>query len=470
MLKKYKKTFLIFFSILFSVILVTAIVLFSYQRAYAGKIYQNVYFGDINLSAKTKTQAEYLLKNRFQVSLSRDIEISANSKSVKVKLADTGLTYDYAKIVDQGYKIGRGNSFLLSLKSSFLSLYKKTNLSPDPKVDEAKYNDFLKIAIAQLNTNAQDATLQIQNGEVMLQNSQDGQTVVTEHLADQIVSLAGTSNNKIVLVAVASQAKITNASFDLAKQQATDLLARKYLFTYQDKKYSPTKAQIGIWIEFATTNNQTVAQFNKSNIKAYLNNVAKDFEITSLDRKINASTGEILDAGRDGLYLNKESAVADLLSQSNNVSVNVVLATTATPAKEVKIFPSEGLVLGRFEGKYIDVTLSTQQLCRIEGSTLLDCNIVSSGKASMPTPTGTYAIQNKNPRAWSAQYGLWMPWWEAFSGSYGFHELPEWPNGTKEGANHLGIPVSHGCVRLGVGPAETLYNWTDIGTPVYIHK
>ena len=52
---------------------------------------------------------------------------------------------------------------------------------------------------------------------------------------------------------------------------------------------------------------------------------------------------------------------------------------------------------------------------------------------------------------------------------HGIHELPEWPSGYKEGEAHLGIPVSHGCVRLGVGPAETMYHWAPIGTIVFIH-
>jgi lipoprotein-anchoring transpeptidase ErfK/SrfK len=54
-------------------------------------------------------------------------------------------------------------------------------------------------------------------------------------------------------------------------------------------------------------------------------------------------------------------------------------------------------------------------------------------------------------------------------GKYGLHELPEWPNGYKEGASHLGIPVSHGCVRLGVGAAVRVFNWVEIGTPVVIY-
>ena len=94
---------------------------------------------------------------------------------------------------------------------------------------------------------------------------------------------------------------------------------------------------------------------------------------------------------------------------------------------------------------------------------------ISSGKYSMQTPKGNFKIDNKALRAWS-KYGLWMPYWMSLkNGYFGIHELPEWPNGTKEGENHLGIPVSHGCVRLGVGPAKFLYDWASIGTPVKIY-
>jgi len=94
---------------------------------------------------------------------------------------------------------------------------------------------------------------------------------------------------------------------------------------------------------------------------------------------------------------------------------------------------------------------------------------ISSGKASMPTPRGNFKIDGKALRAWS-KYGLWMPYWMSLkNGYFGIHELPEWPNGTKEGESHLGIPVSHGCVRLGVGAAKFMYDWAPIGTPVKIY-
>ena len=48
------------------------------------------------------------------------------------------------------------------------------------------------------------------------------------------------------------------------------------------------------------------------------------------------------------------------------------------------------------------------------------------------------------------------------------HGLPEWPNGYKEGAAHIGTPVSHGCIRLGVEAAKIVYDWSDVGTKIII--
>lgn len=123
------------------------------------------------------------------------------------------------------------------------------------------------------------------------------------------------------------------------------------------------------------------------------------------------------------------------------------------------------------EGKYIDVTLATQTMVLFEDGKPVDAYIVSSGKRGMDTPKGNFAIHNKAKRVWSKTYGLWMPYWMAImpSGKIGIHELPEWPSGYKEGANHLGIPVSHGCVRLGVGPSERVWNFAEVGTPVIVH-
>lgn len=120
--------------------------------------------------------------------------------------------------------------------------------------------------------------------------------------------------------------------------------------------------------------------------------------------------------------------------------------------------------------KHIEITIADQRLAYFVGPYQIAAHPISAGVKSMPTPKGTFKVIRKSPRAWSNVGKLWMPWWMAFAGGgkYGIHELPEWPNGKKEGANHLGHPASHGCVRLGVGPAKTLYDWAPVGTRVVV--
>lgn len=117
----------------------------------------------------------------------------------------------------------------------------------------------------------------------------------------------------------------------------------------------------------------------------------------------------------------------------------------------------------------IEVNLKTQRMTYYVDNQKWKEFIISSGRAAMPTPKGKFKIMNKITKAWSKTYKLWMPYWMGLnSPGVGIHELPVWPGGYREGESHLGTPVSHGCVRLGVGPAKYLFERIATGTEVTI--
>jgi len=119
--------------------------------------------------------------------------------------------------------------------------------------------------------------------------------------------------------------------------------------------------------------------------------------------------------------------------------------------------------------KTIKINLAKQKLTYYLNGVSLGEFKISSGKPGMGTPRGEFKIINKSPKAWSP-YGLWMPFWMGLgTGKFGLHELPVWPNGYREGEDHLGWPVSHGCIRLGVGSAKKLYDWAEVGVKVVIN-
>ncbi|MFA5021501.1 MAG: tRNA (adenosine(37)-N6)-threonylcarbamoyltransferase complex dimerization subunit type 1 TsaB [Patescibacteria group bacterium] len=166
------------------------------------------------------------------------------------------------------------------------------------------------------------------------------------------------------------------------------------------------------------------------------------------------------DGLNDGYELALHTDLKNSDSNSNSVSDGEEFKQGLDPSKPDKV---------KLE-KWLDVNLTAQRLNYYLGPVRLNVFTVSTGKALTPTPVGTFKITAKRPKAWSRLAGLWMPYWMQFDGANALHELPEWPNGTKEGTNHLGTPVSHGCIRLGIGPAKFIYDWAPVGTKLVIHK
>ncbi len=446
--------------------------IFIFQRAYADEILPNVYFQGVNLSGLSQNQAKYVIKKNHDQILSREITLQAGEKTVTVKLADTGLSYDIDKIVENSYQTGRTGNFVGKMSASLKILFKKQNIGVQPIIDQAKYDSFSNLIIPQLNSEMKDASLSIVNGQISETKESVGQEVITEGLPTRILSLADNPNTNVVeLKTKMIKPALQTIDFGPAKLYAEKIMNEKIILTYTTFSFTPSRAELGAWIDFSMQNGSYTAYLDDTAIKAYLSKIATNFEVQKINRKINALTGAVIQEGKAGTYLDKNDALIKIKSQINAMpTFAVALITYIEQPTEEKILPAEGLIPGRFPGKYIDIDLAQQKLCRIEGANILACYIISSGKASTPTPTGTRTIQDKNPKAWSAPYGLWMPYWQGMGGGYGIHELPEWPSGFKEGEAHLGTPVSHGCVRLGVGSAAEVYAWTEIGMPVYIHK
>lgn len=159
-----------------------------------------------------------------------------------------------------------------------------------------------------------------------------------------------------------------------------------------------------------------------------------------------------------GNFITKKPAVVTYTTDANGEPIKT----------EVK---KEEVTAAITEGRYIDIDLSSQTLRLFEDAAEKAAYKVSTGKKGMNTPEGTFKVMGKSKRPWSNKYKLYMPWFIQFTNlGHGIHELPEWPGGYKEGANHLGTPVSHGCVRLGVGPAKRVYDFAEMNLPIVIHQ
>ena len=146
-------------------------------------------------------------------------------------------------------------------------------------------------------------------------------------------------------------------------------------------------------------------------------------------------------------------------ASSSPDQVEVIPAEIPEPAFDV--IPPEDIEPDR----HIIISLADQRMFIFENGVNIQTFLVSTGVPGHRTPTGSYSVHSRSPRAYSNKYECYMPHWMAITGDgmYGMHAL--------EGTSYLrllGSVASHGCIRLAPENATWLYEWVEIGTTVDI--
>jgi hypothetical protein len=107
-------------------------------------------------------------------------------------------------------------------------------------------------------------------------------------------------------------------------------------------------------------------------------------------------------------------------------------------------------------GKHVEFDWSRQVLVLADRGKPYRVYHVSSGKPSTPTVFGSYRFYRKEPGTNS--HG--MVYSSYFIGGYAIHGYASVPN----------YPASHGCLRVPIPNAVSIYNWIDLGDPIQTYE
>ncbi len=203
-------------------------------------------------------------------------------------------------------------------------------------------------------------------------------------------------------------------------------------------------------------------------------------------RSLPTTTAAIVDNPRTGVVLHTSGTTTDetgrlwykidfdewlrypeRVSGSRYIASDVVDAFTDLGAQE--LLPGEHPATTT---KRIVVNRTTQTLEAYDGDALFLQSPVSTGLDLTPTPRGIFHIYRKTPSRYmqgplpgisDQYYDLpGVPWNLYFTQEGGAIHGAYWHD-------KFGEEWSHGCVNLPLDSARTLYQWADIGTPVYVH-
>jgi hypothetical protein len=126
------------------------------------------------------------------------------------------------------------------------------------------------------------------------------------------------------------------------------------------------------------------------------------------------------------------------------------LKAASAPAPE-PIDESGGRVAQVFREKGVALLIEDGELVRAVHT--------STGRSGKETPAGKFEVYQMEESHWSHAYNVELPYCSFFHGGYAFHEYPEVPP----------YPASHGCARLPSPEAPRVYDFVEIGTPVYVY-
>lgn len=126
-----------------------------------------------------------------------------------------------------------------------------------------------------------------------------------------------------------------------------------------------------------------------------------------------------------------------------------------------------GSLISPQSNKEIRINLYNKSLTLLENGALYkEAKISAAGHPkATPTPVGNFKISLKDKRHISGISGLVMPFSLRFYGGYYLHGLP-----TTRSGKIVNTTYSNGCVRLGPGLEEEVFNWAEINTKVVIYN
>ena len=165
----FKKKLLILFLTL-AVVFIAGLNYFTSTYLYNGKIGQNIFIEDVEVSNLTKSEACDLIKAKYYP---KDLKLSYKSNTYTIKHEDVDLSYDIKKSVDDSYNLTRKNSYFGNVISYIKTKVNGEDISIKVSYNDEKLSEKINEISKEINRDYVDASLNISKG-ISVNDSKDG--------------------------------------------------------------------------------------------------------------------------------------------------------------------------------------------------------------------------------------------------------------------------------------------------------
>lgn len=460
-LSRHKVSTIILCSVL---VLFIGIVGFAYYY-YSDKAAPNTTIANINVSGQTQSQIKGALEKLLQ---NTRLSLTYNGKSATASASDLGLNVDTDKFAAEAAGTGR---------DMMLNPFASRHFDLSGSYDKDKILNFVTTNFPELSSNPVDATVQFnsaKNAFVAVPGAV-GHSIETRKLFAKVEGLL--KDPKITSYEI----EISNAQPVISDQSASDTAA--YMNQVINQRISiinngkvlayPDPADIAKWVKFtgnSSTGKYDIA-YDNSKIQGYVN----DYINSRLSNKpVNEKA--ITDASGNVLRSVSPGKVGQKLADPDAIATGISNALAAGKGGSVEAQTSDAqFKTDGYQAKdnhWVEANLSDYSVTLWDGNNqVYRTTSTSHGKPSTPTITGLFKVVRKvynkcmpNPPSKEPLCNIHYSTFFDASG-YAFHEA--WWMSAAKGNMNKGI--SHGCINMLKDDAKRVYDWSTVGTPVWVH-
>jgi lipoprotein-anchoring transpeptidase ErfK/SrfK len=433
------------------------------QSTYAGKILPGVVVAGKSLGGKSLADARRALQKQ---TAEYRLELNIQDKKYILKPADIGVNYNIEETLSSAYGQGRRSWFL------------PFHIEPLAYSYDLNRHQAIELAsqIASENGIAPiDASVVITNGSVSTQAEKSGLTVDKTGLVKIMERDVAMPN----LAPIPVEPRVVRADIRVADltptvNEATTLMTTDIILSYKERVISPSQTEIGKWLTFEKINQDTSpslsAKLDSAKLKSYIQELSEKLDVAPIVKKITVENGvtKVNQEGVEGTAIDRdplEKALANAIMTKRDLRYEITSHSVPFKTQSTSVISLD-------YGQYIEVNLSRQHLWVWQDHNVIYESALTSGAtgAGFGTVTGLFSIYYKttNTHLRGIGYDVPVKYWMPFYSGYGLHDA-SWRNG-KFGGQDYYYGGSHGCVNLPDAAAAFIYNWSSIGTPVWVHK
>ncbi|MBU4347632.1 VanW family protein [Candidatus Parcubacteria bacterium] len=359
-------------AVFFVIAALTGLSYLLFEKNYQNKIYPGVYLNGIDLSGKSREQAQYLINQKVDEISQKGIVFYTNSHrvtifpviaSAEMDLAYNIIDFDVEAAVEQAYLIGRQGDFLKKLQDKIRAVLYKKPIEPLCTVNEDEIKKIIAGNFSRFEIPAQDAKLIIgPDGKFKIKEETFGKTADYDNGIKRLKSnLILLDNAPIQLSAKTDYPRIYKKDCLNIEVKANKILEFAPLIlkysasSSPEKKWTVDKNLLALWLELKESSKRAgqtgqedkiTIGLNSEEIKKYLQeSIAPEINQKPTDAKFEIKDGRVAEfqQSKDGLELNIEAALAEIenefiQNQKNEIELAAVELKSGVQTEKINNF------------------------------------------------------------------------------------------------------------------------------------